>query len=211
LSRYTGAVCRYCRREKTKLFLKGSRCFSPKCSMEEGRNPNPPGGQRFGRRRTASDYNLQLREKQKAKRIYGVSERQFKNYYQKAAQRKGVTGDYLIELLERRLDTVVYRMGFAVSRAQARQLVTHGHFTVNGRPVNVPSYQLKDNDVVDVKQFKRKSAPFQEVVNLTPEDCTYSWIEMNYTKLNGRFKHAPMKGQFDHQIQVNLIVEFYSR
>ena len=179
--------------------------------MEEGRNPNPPGGQRFGRRRTASDYNLQLREKQKAKRIYGVSERQFKNYYQKAAQKKGVTGDYLLEMLERRLDTVVYRMGFAVSRAQARQLVTHGHFLVNGRPVNVPSYQLKDNDVVEVKQFKRKSAPFQEVVNLTPEDCTYPWIEMNYGKLNGRYKHAPLKGQFDHQIQVNLIVEFYSR
>jgi len=179
--------------------------------MEEGRNPNPPGGQKFGRRRTTSDYNLQLREKQKAKRIYGISERQFKNYYQKASQKKGVTGDQLIELLERRLDNVTYRMGFAVSRAQARQLVCHGHFLVNGRPVNVPSFQVRDNDEVDVKPHKRKAAPFQEVVNLKPEDCTYSWIAMNYGKLNGKYKHAPAKGQFDHQIQVSLIVEFYSR
>jgi len=179
--------------------------------MEEGRNPHPPGGQKFGRRRSNSDYNNQLREKQKAKRIYGLSERQFKNYYQKAAHRKGVTGDQLIEHLERRLDNVVYRMGFAVSRSQARQLVCHGHFIVNGRAVNVASYRLKNSDIIEVKPQKRKAAPFQEVVNLNPEDCTYPWIEMDYTKLKGMFKHAPEKGQFDHQIQVNLIVEFYSR
>jgi len=137
LARYTGPVCRFCRRESTKLFLKGQRCFTPKCSMEEGRNPHPPGGQRFGRRRTTSDYNAQLREKQKAKRIYGVSERQFKNYYKGATKKKGVTGEQLIDFLERRMDNAVYRMGFAVSRAQARQLVSHGHFLVNGRPMNV--------------------------------------------------------------------------
>ena len=119
MGRYTGPVCRLCRREGMKLFLKGQRCFSPKCSMEEGRNPNPPGGQKFGRRRTSSDYNSQLREKQKAKRIYGLNERQFKNYYKKAAVKKGVTGDQLIEYLERRLDNGIYRMGFAVSRSQA--------------------------------------------------------------------------------------------
>jgi small subunit ribosomal protein S4 len=179
--------------------------------MEEGRNPHPPGGQRFGRRRTTSDYNAQLREKQKAKRLYGISERQFKSYYRAAAKRKGVTGDHLIELLERRLDTAVYRMGFAVSRAHARQLVGHGHFLVNDRPVDVPSYQLRDNDRVQVKPQKRKAAPFQEVVNLSPEECTYPWIEMDYSKLRGVFKHAPQKGQFDHQVQVSLIVEFYSR
>ncbi len=179
--------------------------------MEEGRNPHPPGGQRFGRRRTTSDYNSQLREKQKAKRIYGIGERQFKNYYKKADQKKGVTGDQLIEFLERRLDNVVYRMGFAVSRNQARQLVSHGHFLVNGRTTNVPSFQLRDGDSVQVKEQKRKSAPFQEIVNLKPEDCTYPWIEMDYSKLRGTFKHAPQRGQFDHQIQVNLIVEFYSR
>jgi small subunit ribosomal protein S4 len=211
LSRYTGPVCRHCRREGDKLFLKGSRCFSPKCSMEEGRNPHPPGGQRFGRRRTSSDYNLQLREKQKAKRIYGINERQFKNYYTKAAYKKGVTGDQLVEYLERRLDNVIYRMGFAVSRSQARQLVSHGHFMLNDRAVNVPSIQVTDGDVIEVKPHKRKAAPFQEVVNLKPEDCTYSWIEIDYGKLKGSFRHAPAKGQFDHQIQVNLIVEFYSR
>ncbi len=211
MARYTGPVCRYCRREKTKLFLKGSRCFSPKCSMEEGRNPHPPGGQRFGRRRTSSDYNNQLREKQKAKRIYGLSERQFKNYYQRAAQRKGVTGDLLIESLERRFDNVVYRMGFAASRNQGRQLVGHGHFAINGIPTDIPSYKLRDGDTVEVKSQKKKAAPFQEVVNLNPEECTYPWIDMDYSKLQGVFRHAPEKAQYDHQIQVNLIVEFYSR
>jgi small subunit ribosomal protein S4 len=193
------------------MFLKGERCFGPKCSVEEGRNPSPPGGQHFGRRRTTSDYNAQLREKQKAKRIYGLGERQFKNNYKRAAQRKGVTGDELIERLERRLDNAIYRMGFAVSRAQARQLVSHGHFLVNDRPTNIPSFLLRDGDKVVVKPQKRKSAPFQEVVNLSPEDCSYSWIEMDYSKLTGTFKHAPLKGQFDHQVQVNMIVEFYSR
>jgi len=148
---------------------------------------------------------------QKAKRIYGISEGQFKNYYRNAARKKGVTGEQLIEYLERRLDNAVYRMGFAVSRAQARQLVVHGHFLVNGRPVDIASYLLKDNDVVEVKPQKRKAAPFQEVVNLPSEECTYPWIEMDYSKLRGHFKHAPLKGQFDHQIQVNMIVEFYSR
>jgi small subunit ribosomal protein S4 len=179
--------------------------------MEEGRNPHPPGGQRFGRRRTASDYNTQLREKQKAKRMYGLGERQFRNYYRAAARKKGITGDQLIELLERRLDNTIYRMGFAVSRAQARQLVCHGHFYVNGRIADIPSYLLKDGDTVNVKPQKIKAAPFQEVINLKPEDCTYPWIEMEYAKLKGIYKHAPQKGQFDHQIQVNLIVEFYSR
>jgi len=193
------------------MFLKGERCFGPKCSLEEGRNPVPPGGQRFGRRRTTSDYSLQLREKQKAKRIYSLGERQFKNYYRKASQKKGVTGDTLIEQLERRLDNAVYRMGFAVSRAQARQLVGHGHFFVNDRPTNIPSFLLRDGDKVQVRPQKRRAATFQEVVNLSPEDCTYPWIEMDYMKLTGTFKHAPHKGQFDHQIQVSMIVEFYSR
>jgi len=179
--------------------------------MEEGRNPHTPGGQKFGRRRTTSDYNLQLREKQKAKRIYCLGEKQFKNYYKKAVQRKGVTGDLLIEFLERRLDNAVYRMGFAVSRSQARLLVSHGHFLVNGRNTNISSYLLSDGDKIEVKPQKRRAAPFQEVINLKPEDCTYPWIEMDYSKLTGIYKHAPQKGQFDHQIQSSLIVEFYSR
>lgn len=211
MARYTGPICRNCRREGQKLFLKGERCFSTKCSMEEGRNPHPPGGQQLGRRRTSSDYNAQLREKQKAKRIYGINERQFKNYYKKASRKKGVTGDQMIELLERRMDNVVYRMGFAVNRAHARQLVSHGHFLVNGKQVNIPSYQIKDGDIIQVKPQKMKAGPFQEIINLNPEDCTYPWIEMDYSKLTGKFKHAPLKGQFDHQIQLSMIVEFYSR
>jgi small subunit ribosomal protein S4 len=204
------AVCRYCRREGEKLFLKGERCYSPKCAMEEGRNQVPPGGLKFGRR-TTSDYNSQLREKQKVKRIYGMHETQFKNYYKRAARRRGVTGDNLLELLERRLDNVAYRMGFAESRAHARQLVKHGHFTVNGRRADVPSMQLRDGDVVQLKQSKYKKAVHKPNMEKKPESCSYPWLEVDYRNMRGTFKHCPMKQEYEHKHQMNLIVEFYSR
>lgn len=210
MARYTGPVCRYCRREGEKLFLKGDRCLSPKCSMEEGRHPDPPGMKHFGRRQQ-SDYKLQLREKQKARRLYAVSEKQFSNYYKHAIKKKGVTGEVLFQLLERRLDTVVYRLGFGKSRSHARQLVVHSHFMVNGRPVNVPSYLLRPGDVVQVKDQKRKKGLFKEIVNLSPDSCRYSWLTADYNNLSGTFNYVPELSELDHTVRPTLIVEFYSR
>jgi small subunit ribosomal protein S4 len=203
-------VCRYCRREGEKLFLKGERCFSNKCAMEEGRNPNPPGGLKFGRR-TTSDYNTQLREKQKVKRAYGLRETQFKNYYKRAASKRGITGDNLVEILERRLDNVVYRLGFADSRQHARQLVRHGHYTLNGKRADIPSMQIRDGDVVQLKPNKVKKTAHKSYMEKKPEDCSYPWLEVDYRNMRGTFKHAPSKQEHDHKFQMNLIVEFYSR
>lgn len=210
MGRYLGPVCRFCRREGTKLYLKGNRCFSPKCAMEEGRRPDPPGEKHFGRR-SASDYKVQLREKQKAKRIYGLSERQFSNYFKKADQRQGVTGELLLQFLERRLDNVVYRMTFATSRSHARQLVRHGHFLVNGRKVDLPSYQLRPGDTVEVRESKQKKGPFAEVRTLSPDEVHYPWLEVDFKNLKGTFKTVPQQEELDQQIQAHLIVEFYSR
>ena len=204
------AVCRYCRREGEKLFLKGERCYSNKCAMEEGRNPSPPGGMKFGRR-TTSDYNTQLREKQRVKRIYGLRETQFKNYYKRAAQRRGVTGDNLIELLERRMDNVVFRMGLAESRPHARQMVKHGHFTLNDKRADIPSILVKDGDVIKLKPLKIKKAVHKGTMEKKPEDCSYVWCEVDYRNMRGVFKHFPSKQEFDPRFQMNLIVEFYSR
>jgi small subunit ribosomal protein S4 len=203
-------VCRYCRREGEKLFLKGERCFSNKCAMEEGRNPNPPGGLKFGRR-TTSDYNTQLREKQKVKRTYGLQETQFKNYYKKAAQKRGIAGDNLVELLERRLDNVVYRMGFAESRLQARQLVRHGHYTLNGKRADIPSMHVYDGDVVQLKPNKVKKSVHKLYMEKKPDDCSFPWLQVDYRNMRGSFQHAPARQEYDHKFQLNLIVEFYSR
>lgn len=203
-------VCRYCRREGEKLFLKGERCYSNKCAMEEGRNPNPPGGLKFGRR-TTSDYNTQLREKQKVKRIYGMNETQFKNVYKTAARKRGVTGDNLIELLESRLDNVVFRMGFAESRPMARQLVKHGHFTINDQRADIPSMLVRPNDVVRLKHQKIKKAVHKPKLEKKPEECAFPWLNVDYRNMRGTFKHVPAKQEFDHKFQMNLIVEFYSR
>jgi len=210
LSKSETAVCRLCRREGEKLFLKGERCYSNKCAMEEGRNPSPPGGMKYGRR-TTSDYNTQLREKQKVKRVYGMQETQFRNYYKRAAQKRGVTGDNLIEFLERRFDTVVFRLGFAESRRQARQLVKHGHFTLNDKRADIPSMQVKDSDVIRLKQLKYKSAIHKPKLEKKPDDCTYPWLDADYRNMRGVFKYFPSKQEFDPKFQMNLIVEFYSR
>lgn len=210
MGRYTGPVCRYCRREGEKLFLKGERCLSPKCSMEEGRHPDPPGMKHFGRRQM-SDYKVQLREKQKARRIYEISETQFANYYEKAARKKGITGEVLFQMLESRLDNTVYRLGFAKSRSNARQLVTHSHFMVNGKPVNIPSYILRPGDVVQVKDQKRRKGLFKEIVNQGNEACRFPWLAADFKNLRGTFSYVPEVSELDHTIKPSLIVEFYSR
>lgn len=211
MARYTGPVCRLCRREGEKLFLKSDRCLSPKCAMEEGRRPEPPGMRHFGRRRQQGDYKNQLREKQKARRFYCVSEKQFANYYKKAAHKKGVTGDNLFQLLESRLDNIVYRLGYGKSRAHARQLVCHGHFSLNGRPVNIPSILLHNGDVIQIKEQKRKKGNFRELLNVSSGECRYPWLEADYANLRGTYKYSPQLAELDHTIQPSLIVEFYSR
>lgn len=213
MARYRGPVCRLCRREGMKLFLKGERCFTPKCAFE--RRSYPPGlhGQAARFRRKASDYALQLREKQKVKRMYGVLERQFRRYFEEASRRKGLTGATLLQILETRLDNVVYRLGLADSRAQARQLVRHGHFEVNGRKVNIPSYRVKPGDVVRVRDKSRKNAFFRDRAALLEEGAREvpDWLELDAVNLAGRVLALPQRHHIDPNIQEQLIVEFYSR
>ncbi|HHN72917.1 MAG TPA: 30S ribosomal protein S4 [Thermopetrobacter sp.] len=210
MARYIGPVCRLCRREGMKLFLKGERCHSEKCAIE--RRNFPPGQHGHDRRRRIIGYGLQLREKQKARRIYGVLERQFRRYYEKAARMKGITGENLLALLERRLDNTVYRLGFGTSRAQARQLVRHGHILVNGRKVNIPSYQVKENDVIEVKEKSRKNPTILAALEATAHQPTPSWLEVDREALKGRVIGSPKREELV-QIQLNeqLIVELYSK
>jgi small subunit ribosomal protein S4 len=206
MARDLGPKCRVCRREGMKLFLKGERCLTEKCAVE--RRSYPPGEHGRGRIKQ-SEYLLQLREKQKARRYYGLLEKQFRNYYEKAAQRSGITGENLLRLLETRLDNVVYRLGFAASRAQARQLVRHGHFLVNGRRVNIPSYQVKPGDVVQM----RDASPAQQVVR-DATDLTASvapWLEADHEGLTGRVLKLPERAEIDTPVQEQLIVELYSK
>jgi small subunit ribosomal protein S4 len=208
LARYTGPDCKLCRREKTKLFLKGSRCESPKCSVEK--RPYPPG--EHGRGRTKeSEYLTQLREKQKARRIYGVLEKQFRNYYVEAARRKGITGEALLQLLETRLDNVVYRGGLARSRDQARQLVRHSHVTVNGRKVNIPSYQVKPGDVVQVKERMRDNLNVHESIQLQLGRPQPGWLELNAGEARLTVISLPTRDQVEVPLQEQLIVEHYSK
>jgi small subunit ribosomal protein S4 len=209
LARYTGSSCRLCRRENLKLFLKGDRCFGEKCSFE--RRPYAPGqhGQRRGGK--ISDYRLQLREKQKVKRIYGVLEKQFRLYYKRAEKRKGITGTNLLLLLESRLDNMVYRMGFATSRIQARQLVRHNHFTVNGKKANIPSFQVKVGDVVEVKESSRKAAPILEAIETVVRRGIPNWLEVEKDKFRGTLKALPNREDLTMPIQEQLIVELYSK
>ena len=213
MARYSGPVCKLCRREGEKLFLKGSRCLSPKCSFE--RRAYPPG--QHGRdaqfrRGRASDYNLQLREKQKARRVYGLLEGQFRNVFEKAAQMKGITGENLLGMLERRLDNVVYRMGFGTSRAQSRQVVRHGHIQVNGRKVNIPSFLVKPNDVVEVREKSRKNTTILAARDATAHAPVPNWLEVDRDALRGRVTGMPRRDELV-QIQLNeqLIVELYSK
>ncbi len=208
MARYTGSVCRLCRREGAKLFLKGSRCYSKKCAFE--RRPTPP-GQHGVRRRKVGDYGLQLREKQKVRRTYSVLERQFKNYFDAAEARPGVTGENLLRLLELRLDNAVFRMGFATSRAAARQLVAHGHFAVNGRPTNVPSYQLKAGDRVEVRESHREREPFKVAKETLRSHQPPDWLSIDAAKLAGTVLDQPRRDQMPLDLNEQLVVEYYSR
>jgi small subunit ribosomal protein S4 len=212
MAKYREAVCKLCRREGEKLFLKGERCFTPKCAFE--RRGYPPGqhgkGAQFRRRRD-SDYNRQLRAKQKARRMYGVLERQFRRYHQVALQRRGLTGLNMLQILESRLDNVVFRMGFAVNRAQARLLVTHGHFQVNGRRTDVPSMLLSPGDQVSVREGSRKRTYFKDLAAVAEERTTPEWISRDLRNLTGTVIRIPERSEIDGNLQEQLIVEFYSR
>ena len=206
MARYTDANCRLCRREGQKLFLKGDRCYSTKCAME--RRGYAPGQHGQGRSK-ASDYALQLREKQKTKRFYGLQETQFRNLFEKADRKSGITGENLLIMLETRLDNVVFRQGFASSRKEARQLVNHGHFTVNGKKVNIPSYTVKPGDVIKVKEKSTNSPKFKEVKEMTitvPE-----WVSVDVEKLEGKVLSVPTREQIDTPVAEHLIVELYSK
>lgn len=208
MARYSESGCRLCRREGLKLFLKGDRCYTDKCAFE--RRSYAP-GQHGLRRRKYSDYGVQLREKQKVKRIYGILEKQFRKYFKMADRMKGVTGYNLLLILERRLDNMVYRMGFADSRNQARQLVRHGHFLVNGHGVNVPSYLLKGGDVVVVKEKSRKMKEITEAIEAVERRRVPEWLAMEKEKYEGRVNALPTREQMVMPIQEQLIVELYSK
>jgi small subunit ribosomal protein S4 len=208
MARYTGADCKLCRREKMKLFLKGSKCEGPKCPIEI--RPYPPGEHGRGRPKE-TEYLLQLREKQKARRIYGVLERQFRNYYVEANKTTGKTGEALLTLLERRLDNVVYRAGFAKSRDMARQVVRHGHLTVNGRKVTIPSFLVKENDIVDIRQKSLEMTPFVVARAETGERQVPAWLEVIPDRMRILVHSLPVRQQIDTPVQEQLIVELYSR
>jgi small subunit ribosomal protein S4 len=213
MARYTGPVCKLCRREEEKLFLKGERCFSSKCPFERKRG-YPPGDHGWAarfRRRRQSDYARQLREKQKARRIYGVLERQFRRFYEMAERRPGLTGENLLILLERRLDNIVYRLGFADSRAQARQLVSHGHFVVNGRRTKIPSYLVKPLDTIAVRPESRKRTYFKERAQDLDEGSVQGWLSLNAAAMTGRMLKEPTREEIGTALDEQLIVEHYSR
>jgi len=208
MARYTGSVCRLCRREGAKLFLKGSRCYTKKCAFE--RRPTPP-GQHGVRRRKVGEYGLQLREKQKVRRVYAVHERQFKNYFDAADARPGMTGENLLRMLELRLDNVVFRMGFASSRAQARQLVAHGHFSVNGKPTNIPSFQVKTGDRIEVRESRAAREPFKTAKETLRSHQGPEWLTVDAAKLAGTIAELPRRDQMPLDLNEQLVVEYYSR
>jgi small subunit ribosomal protein S4 len=208
MARYTESVCRLCRREGAKLFLKGTRCYTKKCSFE--RRPTPP-GQHGVRRRKMGEYGIQLREKQKVRRVYGVLERQFRNYYRDAESHTGVTGEALLQSLETRLDNVVFRLGFATSRAQARQLVNHGHFAVNGVPTNVPSYVMKPGDRVEVRESRRSREVFKIIRETIRSHQAPDWLSLDAANLAGSVVSIPRRDQMPLDLSEQLVVEYYSR
>jgi small subunit ribosomal protein S4 len=212
LARYTGPVCKLCRREGEKLFLKGSRCLTPKCAFE--RRSYPPGQhgrENQFRRGRASDYLLQLREKQKARRVYGVMERQFSRYFRRAEQQVGLTGTNLLALLERRLDNVIYRLGMAYSRAHARQIVSHGHVMLNGRKTDVPSALVSPGDAITVRPESLRRAYFRTLRQEIDDRRVPRWLSVNVDKLSGKVLHVPTREDIDVSLNEQLIVEYYSR
>ncbi|HUT83667.1 MAG: 30S ribosomal protein S4 [Proteobacteria bacterium] len=208
MARYTGPSCRLCRRERLKLFLKGERCYSEKCAVD--RREYPP-GQHGQSRKRYSDYDVQLREKQKVKRIYGVMEQQFRGYFEEANRQKGITGENLLLILERRLDNMVYRMGFASSRNEARQLIRHNHFEVNGKRVNIPSYLMRAGDVIELKEKSRKIAKVQESLEGSSRRGVPRWLEVDKDNLKGKVVALPAREELTMPINEQIIVEFYSK
>jgi len=208
LARYTGPVCRLCRREGDKLFLKGEKCFGSKCAIEK--RPTPPGmhGAKRGR---LSDYATQLREKQKLRRIYGILERQFRSYYKEADRRKGSTGDNLLQLLESRLDNVVYRMGFGASRTEARQLVRHNSITLNGTKANIPSIQLKPGDIIAISGKGKDQLRVKAALEMAEQRGIADWLEVDFKKMQGTFKAVPERDELPSDINEHLVVELYSK
>lgn len=208
MARYTDAVCKLCRREGQKLFLKGSRCYTDKCA--ETRKGYVPGQHGQGRKKT-SEYGLQLRAKQMTKRYYGVLESQFRKYYEMATHKEGKTGEELLVFLERRLDNVIYRLGWANSRAEARQLVTHGHFTVNGKRTDIPSYLVKTGDVLSIKDSSRKSEKFKAVLEANASHPVSPWLEADSQNFTGKVVAYPKRDEIDLSVDETLIVELYSK
>jgi small subunit ribosomal protein S4 len=206
VARDLGPKCRVCRREGMKLFLKGERCLTEKCAIE--RRSYPPGEHGRGRIKQ-SEYLLQLREKQKARRYYGLLEKQFRNYYEKASKQQGITGEVLLRMLETRLDNVVYRLGFAASRSQARQLVRHGHFQINGRRVNIPSFQVRPDQIVSIKAGSPAEQVIRDATDLTASVAP--WLQADHDNLTGKVLRFPERGEIDTPVQEQLIVELYSK
>ena len=209
MARYRGPVCRQCRREGQKLFLKGERCYTDKCAIE--RKAYVPGQHGPTRRMKQSEYGLQLREKQKARRIYGILENQFRRYFKEADRRKGITGEILLQLLEARLDNVVYRLGFAGSRAEARQLVNHGHILVNGKRVNIASYSTKSGDMISIKEKSRDIPRVKELMELAEGHKVPEWLESDPENFTGKVVRVPSREEIDVPVEEHLIVELYSR
>lgn len=208
MARYKDSVCRLCRREGLKLYLKGDRCYTPRCAVE--RRAYAPGEHGQGRKKV-SEYGLQLREKQKTRRMYGILEGQFRRYFDKAERQPGVTGENLLRLLERRLDNVIYRLGLGSSRNEARQLVRHGHFTVNGRKVNIPFYLLRAGDVITVRSKSKESQRVKELLERAADRTPPAWLEYDADQATGRVVALPAREQIDAPVQEHLIVELYSR
>ena len=208
MARYTGPTCRLCRREGQKLMLKGRKCFDPKCPVQK--RQYAPGEHGQGRKKM-SEYGLQLREKQKVKRIYGVLEAQFRRYFETASKRKGVTGDVLLQMLERRMDNAVYRLGLATSRAEARQLVRHGHFAVNSHKVDIPSYLVREGDLVEVVQASKSAPRMKELAEFAQAHTPPAWLEYDAQNLRARVVRLPQRQEIDIPVQERMIVELYSK
>ncbi len=209
MARYIGPVCRLCRREGVKLFLKGERCYTPKCALEK--KNYAPGQHGQQQRRKLSNYGVQLREKQKLRRIYGLNEQQFLNYFTKAASQKGATGENFLVLLERRLDNVIFRLGLASSRSTARQIVRHGHVTVDGQKVNIPSYQVRVGQVVSLKEKSKAKQYFVDMAENAKNKTAPKWLEADYEKVGGKVVSLPAREDIDTQVDELLVVEFYSK
>jgi small subunit ribosomal protein S4 len=208
VARYIGALCRICRREGEKLFLKGDRCYTEKCAIERRKYPPGQHGQGF---RKLSDYGIQLREKQKARKMYGLLERQFRKYFFEAERKKGITGEVLLQLIEGRLDTIVFRMGFSPNRRRARQLIGHGHVRVNGREVNLPSFAVKGGDEVEIKQSSREMPEIVDSMAKSEHRGIPAWVEVDATNFRGKVLHIPSRDEMQLPVQEQLIVELYSK